>query len=71
MCGGRTSTVQEVSRHEELQGNFRCDWELGDLRGAVRVAYFVGEVHAYLTEDMWSAKQSHKLKDYLKDSHSA
>jgi len=44
------STVKEVCRHEELEGDFRWDGELRDLCGAVGVLDLVGEVHANLLE---------------------
>ena len=47
-----SSTVEEVGRHEELQGDFRWDGELRDLGGAVGVLDLVGEVHADLLEDV-------------------
>ena len=40
--------VEEVGRHEELEGDLRGDWELGNLSGAVGEPRLVGEVHTDL-----------------------
>lgn len=52
LSGGVLLAVEEVSGHEELQGNLWGNGEFGDLCGAVGVAYFVGKVHAHLLEYM-------------------
>ena len=37
----RILAVEKVGSHEEFKGNFRLDWELGDLGGAVGVSDLV------------------------------
>jgi len=46
------STVKEIGRHEEFQGNFGWDGKFRNLGGAVGVLDFVGEVHADLLQDV-------------------
>ena len=43
-------TVEEVGRHQELQGDLRLYWKLGYFCGAVGVAHLVREVHTNLRE---------------------
>ena len=45
-------TVQEVSGHQQFKSYLGRDWELRNLCAAVRVADFVGEVHADLLQDV-------------------
>ena len=51
-----TLAVKKVGSHEELQCDFRCNWELWDLGAAVGVADFVVKVHANLAQDMGSSR---------------
>ena len=48
--------VKKVGSHEELQCDFRCNWELWDLGAAVGVADFVVKVHANLAQDMGTSR---------------
>ena len=41
-------TVEEVGRHQELQGDLRLYWKLWYLCGAVGVAHLVREIHTNL-----------------------
>ena len=50
------SAVEEVGGHEELERDLGSDRELWDLGRAVRVANFVGEVHADLLQHVRSEK---------------
>merc|ERR1712183_677714 len=51
ICRSTHLSVQEVSSHEKLQGNFRLDGELGDLGRAVGVAQLVVEILDDLLKD--------------------
>lgn len=49
---GGKSAVEEIGRHEQLEGDLRRNLELGYLGGGVGVLRLVLEVHADLLQNM-------------------